>query len=202
MGCESIDTLLESFPSFAEDEKIDDLRTLIRALEELGYGEYIWFSPSLIRWFDYYDGVIFEVFDTNPENNRSLFGGGRYNGLGDIFGVKGWIPAIWFGPGDETMKLFLEGWNLIENIPNSDQKYYIPLLDTADFITLQNIARMLRAQWKQVVVGTGVKKLAKAVAYADKQNFSHVIIYWESEKAERVYSEKCLETGDQITFSL
>ncbi len=41
MGCESIDTLLESFPSFAEDEKIDDLRTLIRALEELGYGEYI-----------------------------------------------------------------------------------------------------------------------------------------------------------------
>jgi histidyl-tRNA synthetase len=32
--------------------------------------------------------MIFEMFDTNPANPRALFGGGRYNGLADIFGVK------------------------------------------------------------------------------------------------------------------
>ena len=48
------------------------------------------------------------MFDTNKDNPRALFGGGRYNGLADIFGVKEGIPAVGFAPGDETMKLFLE----------------------------------------------------------------------------------------------
>jgi len=29
--------------------------------------------------------MIFEMFDTNTDNPRALFGGGRYNGLADIF---------------------------------------------------------------------------------------------------------------------
>jgi len=51
--------------------------------------------------------MVFEVFDNHPENNRSLFGGGRYNGLADIFGSQN-IPAVGFAPGDITTKLFLE----------------------------------------------------------------------------------------------
>jgi len=70
------------------------------------------------------------MFDQNPENPRALFGGGRYNGLASIFGVKEDIPAIGFAPGDETMKLFLEGHNLLEDIQNSHpEKYYFPLLE-------------------------------------------------------------------------
>ncbi|HEU5188025.1 MAG TPA: ATP phosphoribosyltransferase regulatory subunit, partial [Candidatus Saccharimonadales bacterium] len=37
------------------------------------------FDISLMRGFDYYTDIVFEVFDTNPENSRSLFGGGRYD---------------------------------------------------------------------------------------------------------------------------
>jgi len=33
------------------------------------------FSPRLMRGFDYYDGMIFEMFDTHPDNNRAMFGG-------------------------------------------------------------------------------------------------------------------------------
>ncbi|HEY5549909.1 MAG TPA: ATP phosphoribosyltransferase regulatory subunit [Candidatus Saccharimonadales bacterium] len=33
------------------------------------------FDPSLMRGFDYYTDIVFEVFDNNPENGRSIFGG-------------------------------------------------------------------------------------------------------------------------------
>src|SRR6185503_8121800 len=45
------------------------------------------FAGSLMRGFDYYSGIIFEVFDKDTENNRSMMGGGRYDGLVGLFGV-------------------------------------------------------------------------------------------------------------------
>ncbi len=56
------------------------------------------FDASLMRGFDYYDGVVFEVFDNHEKNNRALFGGGRYDGLSAIFGSKDDIPAVGFAP--------------------------------------------------------------------------------------------------------
>lgn len=72
------------------------------------------FDPSITRGFDYYTDVVFEVFDTSPENNRSLFGGGRYDNLLEIFGVEP-VPTVGFGMGDVTIRDFLE----IHNLPLS-----------------------------------------------------------------------------------
>jgi histidyl-tRNA synthetase len=47
----------------------------MKSLESLGYSSEIEFSGDLIRGFDYYDGIIFEMFDNNPDNPRALFGG-------------------------------------------------------------------------------------------------------------------------------
>ncbi len=68
-------------------------------------------SITLMRGFDYYTGMVFEVFDTSPENNRSLFGGGRYDNLLEIFGVEP-VPTVGFGMGDITIHDFLETHNL------------------------------------------------------------------------------------------
>ncbi len=65
------------------------------------------FSSSLTRGFEYYTGMVFEVFDTNPENRRSLFGGGRYDNLLEMFGVEP-LPTVGFGMGDVTIRDFLE----------------------------------------------------------------------------------------------
>lgn len=113
MSARSIEDLQNSFIALVGSESFSEFKTLIESLRTLGYAEEIEFSGGLIRGFDYYDGMIFEMFDTNPENPRALFGGGRYNGLADIFGVKGGISAVGFAPGDETMKLFLEGHDLL-----------------------------------------------------------------------------------------
>lgn len=65
------------------------------------------FDPAIVRGFDYYTGMVFEVFDADPENRRSLFGGGRYDNLLELFGVEP-VPTVGFGMGDITIRDFLE----------------------------------------------------------------------------------------------
>lgn len=68
-------------------------------------------DPTLQRGQTYYTGMVFEVFDTNPENKRALFGGGRYDNLLEMFGVEP-LPTVGFGMGDVTIRDFLETHNL------------------------------------------------------------------------------------------
>jgi histidyl-tRNA synthetase len=69
------------------------------------------FAPSLVRGLDYYTGSVFEIFDTDPKNPRSICGGGRYDNLMDIFGAER-VPAVGFGLGDVTLANFLDNHDL------------------------------------------------------------------------------------------
>ena len=73
------------------------------------------FSPLLSRGFDYYDGVIFEGF--SDISKRSIFGGGRYNGLVSSYGSDA-VPAVGLGMGDVLLMEILkkEEKTNIENI--------------------------------------------------------------------------------------
>ncbi|OHA90851.1 MAG: hypothetical protein A2832_00850 [Candidatus Zambryskibacteria bacterium RIFCSPHIGHO2_01_FULL_44_22b] len=64
-------------------------------------------DETLARGQAYYTGTVFELFDTNPDNNRSLCGGGRYDNLLELFDVEP-VPAVGFGMGDITIRDFLE----------------------------------------------------------------------------------------------
>lgn len=203
MHSKSIDDLEKHFPSLGDNENFIKFKTIFTSLENNFWKEVVEFSSSLIRGFDYYDGIIFEMFDTNPENSRSLFGGGRYNGLASIFGVKETISAIGFAPGDETMKLFLENWGMTKKIMEEKAPLtYIPLLDEAFFADVNTIASSLRSTWKNVLLGLSVKKLGKALQFADKKGFTSVVIYGENEKNECVYVEKNLKTGEETKVSI
>lgn len=88
-----------------DSQSDQELSELIKELERKGIKTK--FAPSLTRGFDYYTGMVFEVFDTDSANNRSLFGGGRYDNLLQIFGVEA-APTVGFGMGDITIRDFLE----------------------------------------------------------------------------------------------
>ena len=62
--------------------------------------------------FDYYTGIVFEVFDKHPNNPRSVFGGGRYDNLLELFGVEP-IPTVGFAMGDVTMRDVLQTYDLL-----------------------------------------------------------------------------------------
>lgn len=143
--------------------------------------------------------MVFEVFDKHPDNNRAMFGGGRYNGLASIFGAKEEIPAVGFAPGDEPMRLFLESRGMLDAITEKKgEVYYIALLDESMKFETSKLAQHLRGQGKYVELGLTVKKALKAIEYATKKNYSHVILSNdEGTKFDGKRMVKNLKTGEQ-----
>ena len=127
MQTDSLSSLTTTFSQLADDESIHVLQQLLNRMDELGYGEYMKFSPWLMRGFDYYDGMVFEVFDTHPDNNRAMYGWGRYNGLASIFGADP-FPAVGTAPWDETTKLFLESRWMLDSIPQQQPVVLCPVI--------------------------------------------------------------------------
>ena len=68
---------------------------------------------SIVRGLAYYTGMVFETFDNDPDNSRSLMGGGRYDNLLDLFGGKN-LPCIGFGAGDIVLMEYLKHYQLLD----------------------------------------------------------------------------------------
>jgi histidyl-tRNA synthetase len=203
MNSSTIQDLIKKFPSIQDSKWIQQTNFIIQSLNNLWYSEYLEFKPSLIRWFDYYDGVVFEIFDTHPDNKRALFGGWRYNWLSKIF-IKDDIPAVWFAPGDETTKLFLESRWLIDSILNKTQieKIYIPVLEDSLQDEIFKLAMNFRNYWKNVITGLETQKMIKAIQYADKQDYKFIVIFGEEEKEKWIYKAKNLKSWKEKEFKL
>lgn len=153
------------------------------------------FDPTLMRGFDYYTGIVFELFDTNKENSRSLFGGGRYDDLLDIFGARK-IPAVGFGMGDVTAKDFLEVHNLLPHYTSSTQ-VHICTLTTVQKPSAHTLAEALRNAHINVSLDISNKKIGDQIRYATKHHIPYIVVIGEDEVKNELYSFKNLETGEE-----
>jgi histidyl-tRNA synthetase len=196
INSKSPEELSSAFPEVKENDGFNETLQIISKLEALGYADWVKFQPNIIRGFDYYDGMVFEVFDNNPENNRSLFGGGRYNGLAGIFGKQS-FPAVGCAPGDETLKLFLESWSLLEDANKVEEKFYIPALSLQASAFTNKIAQQLRSEGKIVEVGLEPQDIRKSLDYANKTNSAFTILLGDDELSRGVYIVKDMKTGEQ-----
>ncbi|MFP4514498.1 MAG: histidine--tRNA ligase [Parcubacteria group bacterium] len=192
--------LLKELPQLKSSQGLSDITIVMQKLSDLGYSDYIAFNPAVIRGLDYYDGLVFEIFDLNKDNNRAMFGGGRYNSLADIFGQKS-FPAVGFAPGDETTKLFLETWDLLDQIKKED-KYYLPLLDDSLKKETALLTKKLRQENYNIEEGLEVIKIGKALEYANKKNINKVIILGDKEYKEGKYKVKDMLSGEEIEQEL
>src|SRR6185295_11165665 len=103
---------LKDLPKEAQAQPAaEELANVLDQLQKAGITNVL-FDGTLMRGFDYYTGIVFEVFDTNPENNRSMLGGGRYDGLIGLFGVEP-VPTAGFAMGDVTLANFLSENKLV-----------------------------------------------------------------------------------------
>jgi histidyl-tRNA synthetase len=102
-----------------------------------------------MRGFDYYTNIVFEVFDTHPDNNRSMFGGGRYDGLVGAFGVDP-VPTVGFGMGDVTLQNFLESHNLLPKIHPETDAVVILIGDV--YAKAQPALKSMRAEGARIAV--------------------------------------------------
>jgi len=191
---------LDRFPEIAKSKGFQNIKTVLEQLKLLGLSDYVEFIPSIVRGIDYYDGLVFEAFDKNPENSRALWGGGRYNGLANIFGIKD-MPAVGFGWGDETMKLFLQGWNLLPEF--TEDIYFIPVLDENLRADCYKIADSLRNNKLRAIVSVNTfKSIAKALKFADRNKYTKVVIYGDEEQKNRIFIIKDMKTGQQVEKKL
>lgn len=178
---------------FDKYEEIKYLENLKDKLSESRINAII--DPFLTRGFDYYTGMIFEVYDTNPENNRSVFGGGRYDNLLEIFGVDK-IPAVGFGVGDVTIRNFLETRGLLPKyISTTDLMLCVLAQKNINFT--KDLAVKLRKQGLNIAINLSDKKVSDQIKLADKQSIPYVICIGEEEEKTGKFKLKELKTGKE-----
>ena len=157
------------------------------------------FNPSLMRGFDYYTDIVFEVFDNNPENNRAMFGGGRYDALVGAFGVEP-IPTVGFGMGDVTLQMFLDGHKLMPKFEPETDTTVILIGDVYE--VAQKTLSSLREEGLRLAVDTTGRKLDTQLKSAVKSGIPYVIFIGEHELASQRFKLKDLRSGEEKELSL
>lgn len=150
------------------------------------------FDLFLMRGLDYYTGTVIEVFDTDESNRRSLFGGGRYDGLVSAFGVEP-ISAVGVAPGASTCLEFLKGHNLLPEYVNS-VNYIVASVGKTEVDALK-LAKSLRSKNLNIDLDLTDRKLDKKIKFADKKGIKQMIIVGEDELKSQTFIVKNLETG-------
>lgn len=186
-------TLIEN-----NDERLSEAKATVLAMrDELhrrGY-ENVEFDPTLTRGFDYYTGMVFEIFDTNPENPRALFGGGRYDNLISLFGGDS-LPAVGFAVGDVTLIDFLETHGLGIDAAGGPT-LYLGTPNRQDLVHAEAVAGQLRKEGVRVFVNLTDRSLGDQIKEAVKRDIPFFMAVGESEAETGTFSLKELATGSE-----
>jgi len=161
-----------------------ELNSLFDALEKTGMDKYCTFDFGIIRGLDYYTGTVFEVFDLAPENNRAMFGGGRYDNLVGLFVKNAKISGVGYGMGDVTLENFLVTHKLIPDLTGGEAKVLVTRFDDVPYEAYVKLADTLRESGVAASLYLGSKKFGKQIDYAVKGDYTHVAIMGGSELAE------------------
>ena len=183
----------------ALEEALKEIDSLTASLEALGITNVV-FDQTLMRGFDYYSGLVFEVFDKNPANPRSLFGGGRYDNLLELFDVEK-VPTVGFGMGDVTIRDVLETYDLLPKKFPSPADIYLSAFDANFKSSVNDIAQNLRRAGVRVLVDYGIGKVGTKVANADRAKVPFFALIGEAEKASGHIKVKNLETGKEAILT-
>jgi len=180
----------------------DEKKRVLAMVEELKVRgvKNVSFDTDIVRGFDYYTGMVFEVNDTNPENPRALFGGGRYDGLVSLFGGDP-LPAVGFAFGDVTMLDFLETHNLMLRVTTAPQ-IYIGNPMPEDIKAAQACAHELHTQGVRTFVNVTDKKVGDQIKDAVRRSIPYFIAYGKDEAKSKKVRLKHLATGKEKRVSL
>jgi histidyl-tRNA synthetase len=184
---------LQSSPSVVE------LTSLLKNCKNVGIRN-VEFDISLMRGFDYYTDIVFEAFDTDPENNRSILGGGRYDGLVAQFGVDP-VPTVGFAVGDVVFMDFLNTHKLnIKTKPKTEVIIIIREDESTDGV--QKVASELREMDVNVAVDYSAKKVDKQFKNALKTDVGYALFIGEDDIKNEQYILKDLVSGKEEKHSI
>lgn len=175
------------------DQPPDNVQKILDILRAAGVTSAV-YEPSVVRGIEYYTDIVFEVFDTDPQNARALFGGGRYDGLVAVFGVEP-LPVVGFGMGDVSLTNFLETHGLVPSLkPESD---VIVVLVGDVHQKAQPVLAELRGKGLNLAVDFSGRRIDTQIKNAVKSGVRHLLFLGEKELDSGEFTLRDLETGEE-----
>ncbi|WP_439151812.1 histidine--tRNA ligase [Winogradskyella sp.] len=160
---------------------------------------------TLARGLNYYTGAIFEVSGPEGVKMGSIGGGGRYDDLTGIFGLKD-MSGVGISFGLDRIYLVLEELNLFpEAIKATTKVIFISFGEQEAMVSLNAVTNLrengLKAELYPDAVSSG-KQMKKQMNYANKRNIPFVVLVGEEELKNKSFAIKNMASGEQKNVSL
>ena len=180
---------------------VAEMRFIIKNIAELGL-EVADLVPdvTLARGLNYYTGSILEV-TTNQVQMGSIGGGGRYDDLTSIFGLKD-LSGMGISFGLDRIYLVLEELNLFESVVVPKPKVLFINFGEKEALYAMQAMQVLRKIGINTSLYPDNAKMKKQMKYADTRKISFVVMAGADEVKTEKYSLKNMETGEQSLVDL
>lgn len=181
---------------------VEELQFICDALSILGLQTANFdLDVTLARGLNYYTGAIFEVAAPEGVAMGSIGGGGRYDDLTGIFGLKN-MSGVGISFGLDRIYLVLEELDLFpDTVTTKPQALFLNFGQNEAIYALQSISQ-LRSAGVRVELYPDASKLDKQFKYAEKKGIPFVVLVGEEEMKNREFKLKNLASGEQKTVAL
>ena len=194
------ETLLQRLEAVLADSKtgmkgLQELAFLLEHSAQSGFGNSIRFDFSLARGLDYYTGAIFEV-KVLGVNLGSVGGGGRYDDLTGVFGLKG-LSGVGISFGLDRIQLAMDELSAFPDLEHAGTEVLFVNFGEREALFSLNLANELRNMNVKTEVYPDSVKLKKQLDYANKRGISKVIMIGSTEIESEVFILKEMDSGKQ-----
>ncbi len=156
---------------------------------------------TLARGLNYYTGAIFEVSAPKDVQMGSIGGGGRYDDLTSVFGLKD-VSGVGISFGLDRIYLVLEELNLFpKTVSNTVDVLFINFGEQEALYSLKAI-KILRAQGINAELYPDAAKMKKQMNYANRRQIDNVVLVGNEELENNNYSLKNMTSGEQNRVSI
>ena len=194
---EKLDQLSTLLSTSEEGKKgIEELQFINENVSKLGLQTAtIELDVTLARGLNYYTGAIFEVAAPKSVSMGSIGGGGRYDDLTSIFGLKN-MSGVGISFGLDRIYLVLEELDLFPKaVINSTKILFLNQSESQNFSAMAAIQKLRKQNIKSELY-PDVAKMDKQFKYAEKRSIEFVVKDIENE----LFTVKNLGTGEQVKF--
>jgi histidyl-tRNA synthetase len=180
---------------------VTDLQFVIENIAKLGLqSSSLELDVTLARGLNYYTGAIFEVQAANVQMG-SIGGGGRYDDLTGIFGLKD-MSGIGISFGLDRIYLVLEELQLFKKVELPKPKVLFLNFGRDEATYCLAAIKSFRESEIKTELYPDAKKLKKQLEYANKREIEFVVMVGANELENKKYTLKNMKTGEQATYSL
>ena len=180
---------------------IEELKFINSIIEDIGLdSSKLELDVTLARGLNYYTGSIFEVSAPETVKMGSIGGGGRYDDLTGIFGLKD-LSGVGISFGLDRIYLVLEELGLFpETVTDTTKVLFINFGEDEALYGLKAVKR-LREQGIIAELYPDAVKMKKQMNYANRREIPFVVLAGAEEIENKHYTLKNMRDGSQANLN-